>query len=221
MRKINYVLGQKINKHNISYVSDTVSSLDKSGRLRRACLFKCHCGKTFVSNLTDVVSNKRTSCGCKKGKNPNVYKKGDLINDIKFIRSCGTTNYAQRAIFECPICKNKWESFVGNIQAGHTKSCCNIKRGWSKSQWKKLSITAMLYKVRLYNDNESFIKIGITTKPINKRFYKCPYKYEILKVIKGDSGYIFDLENKTKKLFKKHKYIPLINFKGKTECYNQ
>lgn len=219
MKKINYVLGQKVNNYNICYISDIESILEKNGRIRRTCLFKCHCGKNFTSRLDDVKQNKRTSCGCNKGNKPNAYKKDDLINGIKFIKTCGTFKYAQYAIFECPICKKEWKSSVANIQAGHTKSCCGVKRGWTRSQWKKLSDKAKLYKVRLFNHNESFIKIGITTNSIEKRLYHIPYKYEILKVIEGDSEYIFDLEIKTKKLFKNYKYIPLIDFKGKTECY--
>jgi len=219
MKKINYVSGQKVNNHGICYISDVQPFIGKTGRSRRACLFKCKCGNTFISNLQDVIGNKRTSCGCKKGVSIKIYKEGDFINGIKFIKTCGTVNNAQRAIFECPICKNHWESSVGNIQGGNTKSCCSIKRGWSRSQWIKLSNVAKLYKIKLFNENESFIKIGITTTSISKRFQSIPYRYEILKVIEGDSGYIFDLENKIKKLFKKHRYTPLIKFKGETECY--
>lgn len=219
MKKINYTLGQVINKHGITYVSEA-HPINTHKTKKRSCIFKCECGKEFSCTLSDVRENKRTSCGCKKkGNKSNIYKEGDFINGIKFIKTCGTYNYAQRAIFKCPICKNEWESLVANIQAGHTKSCCGVKRGWSRSQWLKLSKNARLYKVRLYNDKESFIKIGITTKSIEKRFKYIPYNFEIIKIIEGDSGYIYDLEIKTKKLFKNYKYIPLLKFKGETECY--
>lgn len=219
MKYKNLITGSIINNHNIKYLCDLEPQ--KSGkRFRRVCLFECHCGKKFKSGLSDVY-HRRTSCGCKKGNKPNQYQQGDLINGIKFIRSCGTTNYAQRAIFECPICKSEWESLVGNIQIGNTKSCCGVKRGWSKSQWCNVSPFAKLYKVRLYNELESFIKIGITTRSIDQRFRLIPYKYEVLKVINGKSDYIFDLENRTKRLFKKYSYKPIIEFKGESECYNQ
>lgn len=220
MKRKELIPGTVVNEYGIMYVSDAPSVRSISGRIRRFCLFKCHCGKLFKCKLSDVYK-KRTSCGCRKGNKPNQYKEGDFINGVKFIRSCGTKNYAQRAIFECPICKQEWESSVGNIQIGNTKSCCGVKRGWSKSQWQKLSKTAKLYKVRLYNDTESFIKIGITTNSLAKRFRNVPYKYEVIKLIEGGSGYIFDLENRCKRLFKKYKYKPLINFKGESECYNQ
>tara|TARA_R110000868_G_scaffold392712_1_gene663494 strand:- start:85 stop:753 length:669 start_codon:yes stop_codon:yes gene_type:complete len=218
MKRITYTLGQVINKHNITYVSET-NPINTHKTKRRSCIFKCECGKEFTCTLSDVRENKRTSCGCKKGNRPNIYKEGDLINGIKFMRTCGTYNYAQRAIFECPICKDEWESSIGNVQSGHTRSCCGVKRGWSRSQWLKVSKIAKLYRVRLYNNEESFIKIGITTQSLERRFKSIPYDFEVLKIIEGESGYIFDLELRTKRFFRAYRYVPLLNFKGETECY--
>ena len=211
--------GTLMNSYGITYVKD--SEWVKSGnRMKRICVYKCHCGNEFKAGLSDVYNN-RTSCGCRKGNKPKEYMQGNVINGVKFIKSLGTTRYAQRAVFECPICKNEWESSIGNIQGGKTKSCCGVKRGWSRSQWLAISPTSKLYKVRLYNETESFVKIGITTKSIDKRFRLIPYKYEVLKIISGKSDYIFDLENRTKRLFKKYSYKPIIPFKGQSECYNQ
>ena len=109
MRKLDYKPGQVLNKHGISYVIDVDSILENT-RKRRACLFQCECGNQFKSRLSDVRSNRRTSCGCKKGHKPKDYKEGEYINGVKFIKTLGTTSHQQRAIFECPICKNYWES---------------------------------------------------------------------------------------------------------------
>jgi hypothetical protein len=218
MIKIKYSKGQLMNCHNITYVSDIKKELSSKSKKRKS-LFKCNCGNNFISSISDVKQNKRKSCGCKKGNTPNKYTYGDLINGIKFIKTLGTINYAQKAIFECPKCKKEWKSLIANIQQGNTKSCCDKKRGWSRSQWINKSKKSYLYKVRLFNDNESFIKIGITINTIKKRISYIPYNYDILKIIEGESGYIYDLENKTKRLFKKNKYKPLISFKGETECY--
>ena len=218
MRKLKLAEGDIVNSHNIVFIKDIVSHVSISNIKRRKCLFKCHCGNLFESMLTDAIT-KRTSCGCNKGNKARIYNEGDLINGIKFIKTLGTVKYAQKAIFECPICGKHWESFIANIQGGHSKSCCCVKRGWSRSQWTRLSDKATLYKVKMYNNNESFIKIGITKNSIKERFGGIPYKYEVIKMIKADSGYIYDLENRIKRLFKKYNYIPLIKFKGETECF--
>jgi hypothetical protein len=187
MKKINYISGQVVNKFGITYIKETLSIIYSKVK-RRVAVFKCECGKEFTSTIRDVVFNKRKSCGCKKGALPNFYKQGDLINNVEFIKTCGTNKHAQSAIFKCPICCKEWKSLVANIQAGNTKSCCGKKRGWSKSQWINFSKTSKLYKVRLYNEKESFIKIGITTKTIKQRFKKIPYKVETIKIIEGESG---------------------------------
>jgi hypothetical protein len=220
MRAISYSTNEIVNNHNIRYVKDEGSFNDRfKKRKRRVCTFMCECGKQFVSKLSDVTSNKRTSCGCKKGNKPKEYKSNDLINGIEFVSSIGTVKYAQRAIFKCPLCGRKWKSLISNIQAGNTKSCCAIKRGWTKSKWIEKSKSSLLYKVRLYNHSESFIKIGITTKSVKQRMSCIPYNFEIIKVINGDSGYIYDLENRIKRFIKKNRYTPLIHFGGETECY--
>lgn len=74
-------------------------------------------------------------------------------------------------------------------------------------------------KVRLYNNDESFIKVGMTTKSLEERLKYIPYKFEVIKLIEGSSEHVYDLENRFKKIFKKYSYKPLINFKGETECF--
>lgn len=211
--------GDIVGNRGIKFIEDLPIFREPSGRIRRFCKFQCECGNFFSSRLSDVLSNNRTSCGCKKGNHSKIYKKGEIINGITFIKSTGVKNDAQRALFECPICKKQWESLIGNIQAGNTKSCCKVKRGWSRSQWINLSPVSTLYKVELFNENESFIKFGITTKSINQRFKKIPYNYKVIKTVQGESGYIYNLENRVKRILKKYKYSPKIRFRGEGECF--
>lgn len=219
MKKIKYVLGEIVGPYGIKYLKEENCYVEPSGRKRRAALFLCHCGKTYIARINDVRKGKSSSCNCKKGSGPNAYKEGDIINGIKFIRTLGQVKYAQRAIFKCPICGRDWESFVANIQQGNSKACCTIRRGWTRNQWTSRFKTVILYKVLLYNNNEEFIKIGITHKNVEKRIKVIPYNFKIMKVIEGNSLYIFNLENRIKRFFKKSRYTPLIHFKGKTECF--
>jgi hypothetical protein len=208
------------NSYNIRYIKEEEPIIEGVGKnKRRFCTFKCHCGNLFKSRLSDVIAEKRTSCGCRKGNKPNTYTIGTIINGVKFIKTVGTFKYSQRAIFICPLCGRPWESFVNNIKEGNTKSCCGKKTGWSKSRWEKISDTAILYKVRLYNDSESFIKIGMTTKNIEKRMKPIPYSFHVIKTIHGNSGYIHDLEYRIKRIRRGSEYKPIIGFKGDTECY--
>ena len=97
------------------------------------------------------------------------------------------------------------------------------KWGWSKSKWLKIAENKIpkLYIIRVFNDQENFIKVGITTKEkVEYRLKQIPYKYEILEIIENNGEYIWELENLIKKQLRKdNKYIPLIKFKGENECY--
>lgn len=225
MRKI-YEPGQAVGVNGLVYIQELDSVTKPSGiGKNRFALFKCSCANVFRARLSDVLANKRTSCGCKKGVHKTEYKTGDIINGVEFLESLGVdrvgAGYIHYAVFKCPVCGNTWRASLNNIKSGKVKSCClKGARGWSRTQWTNYCAEATLYKVLLYNDNESFIKIGMTSKKLSSRMKRLPYKYKVLKTIKGTSGYIYDLENRVKRLFKQHRYSPLIRFKGETECFN-
>jgi len=80
-----------------------------------------------------------------------------------------------------------------------------------------------LYIIRCYNDNEEFIKIGITSRPIYERFknsQRMPYEYEVIKEIKGSPKFVFKLEKSLHKRFNSYKYVPELEFEGKGECFD-
>jgi hypothetical protein len=76
----------------------------------------------------------------------------------------------------------------------------------------------------MYNKNESFYKIGITSHPTEKRFsksYDVKYNVEVVNEYKSfDAGFIWDLEKKLHREYKTFHYKPQIYFKGITECFN-
>jgi len=104
---------------------------------------------------------------------------------------------------------------------------CGIT-GWSLTTWKKRALESnyfdsfKLYIIQVYNKDEKFIKIGRTYTSLEKRFSILKnYNVKVIKVIKGDCDYIFNLEIEFKNKFKKYKYVPNIKFEGYTECYNE
>lgn len=99
--------------------------------------------------------------------------------------------------------------------------------GWSKTQWNthcknKKNSEPKVYIINCYNNEESFVKIGITSNSIYERFGKTslmPYSYEILKEIKGSPDFVWDKEKELHRLCKPFKYKPLKSFGGETECF--
>lgn len=99
------------------------------------------------------------------------------------------------------------------------------------NEWKDFKIKwlntknnyGILYICKFFNDFESFIKIGITTTSIKKRYSGKKYNslnYEIIEEIKiQNKNTIWSLEEQLKDILKDKKYKPLSEFEGYSECY--
>ncbi len=133
-------------------------------------------------------------------------------------------------IISCPIHGDFNQQPLHHLHGSKCPKCSREQStnwGYSKSNWlkvcEKYSGIGILYIIRLYNNEEEFIKIGITSrKNVIKRFSgKCPYKYEIINEIYDIPETIWGLEQSIKREFKKNfHYFPKLSFSGAYECYN-
>lgn len=130
---------------------------------------------------------------------------------------------------KCNNCGNIFSQTFDSHLKHKQNGCrtCTPRRGWRRSQWIdfckcKDRIQPMVYVVRMFNDSESFIKIGITTQSVFDRFNRSDvkYEYEVIKEIKGSPLFVYDKEIELHKLFRRYKYSPLIYFEGHTECFS-
>ncbi|WP_305021624.1 hypothetical protein [Hymenobacter cheonanensis] len=84
--------------------------------------------------------------------------------------------------------------------------------------------TAILYFLRLYNDKESFYKVGITYHSVGERYrklHKSNYAYEILaQHTSQDASRIYDWEQSILATFAHLRYHPKRSFGGETECFS-
>lgn len=85
-----------------------------------------------------------------------------------------------------------------------------------------------VYLIKCWNNEEEFYKVGRTYTSLKKRFSTkklLPYEYEIIalyvknKLSKKEAKIIYNMENTIKRKWKNKKYMPLLNFGGKQECY--
>lgn len=77
------------------------------------------------------------------------------------------------------------------------------------------------YVLRLFNEDENFIKIGISSAKLNRRFSgpkNMPYNYEILHQIINEKEAL-KLESYFSKKLENYKYQTGIKFPGHIECY--
>lgn len=79
------------------------------------------------------------------------------------------------------------------------------------------------YTLKCFNENEEFYKIGLTVSNTKRRYPNLtamPYEYEVISEIKGNAGFIWDLELSEKRKLKTLHYTPKIQFGGSmTECF--
>lgn len=114
-----------------------------------------------------------------------------------------------------------------HLNGNGCKYCSYDYSGWNHFKWvEKGNISKnfesfKVYIVKLENKNEIFYKIGKTYKKIEKRFKEIPYKVTILKVFKGDGLEMSILERNLQKQNIEFKYLPLLDFGGKYECFSQ
>jgi hypothetical protein len=83
-------------------------------------------------------------------------------------------------------------------------------------------IPAWFYIVEFSNNNERFIKIGITIEEdVKTRLHSIPYKAKILQTTKLCLYEAFQLEQQIKNSNKHLKFKPEIHFPGWTECFKK
>ena len=93
------------------------------------------------------------------------------------------------------------------------------KSGFSdNSKWATERIK-YFYIIEAYGNGERFIKFGLTTEALIKRFQKgqFPYEYTILFEYKLRGG--LDIEDRFIEKYKRMKYRPRKSFRGDTECF--
>ncbi len=120
------------------------------------------------------------------------------------------SNHTKSGCYEC-----------GLIEAQKKRSSQEwFRMGFSKSDWIKNCNTKntepSIYVIEVYDENERFIKIGITSVDINHRFLnsKLPYGFKLLYLHTNSPEYIYDNEKYLHRKFEQYKYNPRKIFGG-------
>ena len=99
------------------------------------------------------------------------------------------------------------------------KECGNSSKG-SASFLRTRHKRAVVYIVRMWNENEEFGKVGITTKQdAVDRFKSCVYNVEVLHQTEFDIDDAIALEKTLKERIQPAPYTPSQRFDGYTECF--
>lgn len=144
---------------------------------------------------------------------------------------CFPTKSSDKVIITCPI-HGDFQVSVNN--AIHKKSgcplCANEYRGYSRSVFIEACVKnnekgdGTLYVIKVSKDDESFIKVGITSFPSLynrlKELRTLGCSVEELVVKQGWAKNVYNLEKYIHRHLSCNKYIPSFEFSGRQECYN-
>lgn len=220
---------QKVHGSFYDYSKSSYISLSKSVKII------CPIHGEFEQIASNHLSGKGCSkCGRINKNNPNKFTEEELINRFKYI--WGNIykypvfiykNRNQKLNIKCTKCGTIFNQAIrDHLRKRNGCPICQEYKGWSKSQWIKFcenkSIDPMVYVIRFFNNEEEFIKIGITSKDsVVHRCSHIPYSYEVIKEIKGSPDFVFDKEKELHRKYKNYRYVPLKDFGGKYECFDK
>jgi hypothetical protein len=113
-----------------------------------------------------------------------------------------------------------------HLQGKGCPECAQENTGWTRTKFvnrcESKDGIGTLYVIECYNETERFIKFGITSNTINKRYsskIRMPYSYRILAEYTGEPEFAYNLEVGLKRQMRLNRYTPQIHFGGHTECF--
>lgn len=159
-------------------------------------------------------------------------KKAEQVHNNKYDYSkTKYTKSSNTVIIICPIHGEFKQRADVHTGGGGCPNCARLipTNSWTFSEWEEFGLKSKnftgfsLYVIECWNDTESFLKVGKTFVPIEKRYdYKdlMPYDYKIILREEGCARWISNLELHIHQQLKHLKVTPCKEFKGHTECYD-
>ncbi len=134
-------------------------------------------------------------------------------------------NVTTKVCIICPIHGEFYVRPTGHLKGNKCKKCSfpkhiNHPGGYSGKYKHDPNYELYLYTIKLYNENETFYKVGLSNDP-TRRFTFFPYKVDVIRLKKGILGDLFPKEQKIINNLKHYAYIPKIHFKGYSECFSK
>lgn len=129
----------------------------------------------------------------------------------------------------CPKHGSFWQTPNDHLNGCGCRHCRTESTGWTDSKWKEQAARSnqfqdfKFYIVKIFNEEESFIKVGKTFVSFNKRFSDISqyYHYKILHTVTADADTVCKLERRIIHNNKGYRYVPKTQFNGHTECFTQ
>ena len=133
-------------------------------------------------------------------------------------------NAKEDVIIICPLHGEFKQKPNYHLSGNGCTICYKENNGFGKNNfiYNCVNNKATLYIIHCKSEKEEFLKIGITSQTIKKRFSKKsrnPFTYTVLNQIEDTPENIYNLEKALHKTFRDLKYHPILKFRGSTECF--
>lgn len=191
-----------------------------------------NCSMDFTQTPNDHLSG----CGCPNCCAPN--KKLSTRDFIERSRAAHGSEYdysksvykgaANKVKIICDEHGEFWQKAQYHMEGRKCLECSRKSNSWSRSDYikacKKYKGISELYIIKCTTESEQFYKIGITAQGISTRHNRgaqTPYDYEVVASLKGESGFIWDMEKRLQRMNSRNKYKPKLSFVGSTECFSE
>ena len=164
----------------------------------------------------------------KSNKEEFIEKSNGVHNDWYNYSKVKYKHSKEKVTITCPVHGDFEQKPIYHLSGRGCPECAKENSGfWNpeyirKYHQDKLNNPCTLYVLECYSDNESFIKIGITTKTIAERYHHESllngYQYNTLFEHHSTLICCSEMEQEVLQSFKGCQHTPLYKFEGSTEC---
>lgn len=194
-------------------------------------------GSFWMLNGNHLKKQGCPTCGRELNTKKTRHNLETLIQQSKEIHGADRYNYSlteyvtytscKKITLICNACGITFDILPTNHIHKKAGCMCNVKGGYDDKYFivnpDKKNIDSTLYHIKIYNNEECFNKIGITTRTIVERFKKLEkygYQYEIISEV---SMPLYDAYCHEQKFLehRHNRYFPKVKFDGWTECYKE
>ena len=121
--RIKYKEGQILGDYGITFIKNAGTNKHS----QREAVFKCHCGKEFITEINNIKLNHQRSCGCANDEPSPCrieYTEGQVLGDygVKFIKDVGIRNKRRFALMKC-ACGKEFITAIERVKSNTTTSC--------------------------------------------------------------------------------------------------
>lgn len=210
---------EKYIESKIKLLHPTLKLLEYNG-MKEPLLVEDVNGFKYTPQCYDLLRGSKISIEtCTEKYNLFVFKANKIHNNFYSYEPFDYTNGKVKIKINCPI-HGEFDQLIESHLCGHgCKKCGSV--GFSKESWLKKTKgkRAFFYILKVFNENEEFIKFGITSNTVKERYRRLKnYQFEIIKLIEDTPSKVYDMEKRLIKEYKNYKVMPKLPFEGWSEC---